>query len=99
MATQGFRRCRWMGASAFVVSVLLIGRGPAPQASPLSASNVDVTAMADEVSQFLRRCGQDTVSVGQFRSPPPSDASAGPGIAKLLAEELGARGITVKRGA
>jgi hypothetical protein len=53
--------------------------------------------VAKEVSAFLKRYGTSTIAVGQFTSPPQLNSSAGPAIAKTLAEELTECGIDIKR--
>lgn len=57
----------------------------------------ELAAVAKQISDFLKRFGTNTIAVGQFTCPPQLNASAGPGIAKVLAEELMQSGIDVRR--
>jgi hypothetical protein len=59
--------------------------------------NEELSVVAKQVSEFLKRFGTNTITVGQFTCPPQLNSSAGPGIAKILAEELVLSGIDVKR--
>ena len=57
----------------------------------------ELAVVAKQISSFLKRYDKNTVAVGQFTSPPQLNASAGPGIAKILADELIENGIDVKK--
>src|SRR4051794_31376013 len=80
-----------LGVAAGMVS---LGSAPAPE---VPRSGDDLAVVAKEVSEFLRRRNQDAVTIGPFVSPPQLNASAGPGITKVLSEELGKRKIAVRR--
>lgn len=62
-----------------------------------SALRVEMREIAKKIRGFLKVMDQDSISIGQFTGPPQLAASAGPGIAKVLAEELKEVGIDVKR--
>src|SRR5262245_54813939 len=51
---------------------ILCGAAQAPQ---VGRSSLDLDAVADEVSAFLKRSDRTTVSIGQFQSPPQLAAS------------------------
>src|SRR5262249_4783468 len=48
------------------------------------------------VKQFLKGRGEDAIAVGAFSGPAQMPSSAGPGIVKILTEELEREGIRVK---
>jgi hypothetical protein len=66
----------------------------ASAATPMEAKLAEV---AEKVAEAVKGLGHDSVSIGQFTGPPQLATSAGPGIAKVLADELLKRDVTVKR--
>lgn len=50
---------------------------------------------AKGIAQLLSSRGQDSIAVGQFTGPANFPATAGPGIAKVLGEELEKQGVRV----
>lgn len=57
----------------------------------------EMASVAADIANVLKAYGEESISVGQFTSPPQLAASAGPGIAHILSEELIKIGIEVKR--
>jgi hypothetical protein len=53
--------------------------------------------LAKDLKAFLDKRGETTVAMGQFVGPPQLATSAGPGLAKILTEELKKNGVEVKR--
>jgi hypothetical protein len=85
---------RWITVPGLVLLALLSGPGFARAAGEMDE---ELSKIAQQVSAFLRHYGNSTVAVGQFTCPPQLSASAGPGISKMLAEDLIESGIVVKR--
>lgn len=54
-------------------------------------------AMSREIAAALKGLGKESLSIGQFTSPPQLAASGGSGIAKLLTDRLKEAGVTIKR--
>lgn len=73
---------------------------PLSAASTAQAATVLEQKMAEMAVKFsaaIKGLGHDSVSIGAFTAPPQLDASTGPGIAKLLADEFARQEISVKR--
>jgi hypothetical protein len=71
-------------------------------AAPLSANEAlrpKLAELSKNVAKFLKGRDEDTLSVGAFTGPNRSRCSAGPGIEKILIEELQKCGLRVKSGA
>ncbi len=77
--------------------VLVAGRTATSFAQEKVQDGIDVSPMADEIVKVLKRSGKTQVAMGDFTSPPQTNASAGSAIKKNLAEALSARGITIKK--
>jgi hypothetical protein len=56
-----------------------------------------MAAVAAKLAAAIKGMKHDSVSIGRFDGPPQLDASSGPGIAKILADELALHEITVKK--
>lgn len=52
---------------------------------------------AESIAKFLAARGEQSISIGQFSGPPQLASTSGAGIAQVLAEELTALKIEVKR--
>lgn len=83
--------------SLAVACVLVAGWPALSPAQEKRQDGVDVSPIADEIVKVLKRSGKTQVAMGDFTSPPQTNASAGPVIKKNLADELAARGITIKK--
>jgi hypothetical protein len=59
--------------------------------------NKEMAEMAKKIKLLLDQKGQDAIAVGDFTAPAKLAASAGPAIAKALADELKKLEVTVKR--
>ncbi|SIO39846.1 hypothetical protein SAMN05444166_4371 [Singulisphaera sp. GP187] len=85
-------------AYAIVLMLLLaastFASRPAHAASDL---NLELAEMAKKIKLLLDQKGVDAIAVGDFTAPAKLAASAGPAIAKCLADELKTLGVTVKR--
>jgi hypothetical protein len=57
----------------------------------------EMARVASKVAEMVKGLGHDSLMIGAFMGPPQLEASSGPGIAKLLADELDKLDITVKR--
>jgi hypothetical protein len=68
----------------------------APSA-PAATLQQEMAEAAEKVSKIVLGLGHDSLMMGTFSGPPQLEASSGPGIAKLLADELTKKEITVKR--
>lgn len=82
---------RWV--SAAVVSLSLATGALAESKGGLEA---EIAEVARQLAKALASLNQDSVTVGQFSGPPQVASSAGPGIAKLLAESLAENRIGVR---
>src|SRR5258708_2408421 len=58
--------------------------------------NQVLAEMAKKIKLLLDQKGLDAIAVGDFTAPAKLTATAGPAIAKCLADELKALGVTVK---
>lgn len=85
---------RWAGG--VVVSLALAAGARAESKGGLES---EITEVARQLAKALASLNQDSVTIGQFSGPPQVASSAGPGIAKLLAEALAANRIAVRPGA
>jgi hypothetical protein len=83
-------RCLIVRLPAIVLAMLMLGGS----ASANESLRVELAAAAKNLKQFLAGQGQDSIAVGTFSGPP--EASSGPLLSKLMAEELTRAGITVK---
>src|SRR4051812_49076739 len=98
MFTATDRPSRRQGPLVLVLLTLTLILPPAPaRADEGGEIEKERAGVAGRVSAFLNRRGDNTVSVGQFICPPQFNGSAGPGISKLLTEDLKESGILVKR--
>jgi hypothetical protein len=68
---------------------------PEPRASGLMRSQLG--EVATNIKKFLAGRNEDTVAIGAFTGPANLATSAGPGLARVLAEELERAGIRIKR--
>lgn len=67
--------------------------------SPVRAADelrTQLSEVAKEVKKFLAGRNEDSIAVGSFTGPAQIPSSAGPGIVKILAEELEKQEIQVK---
>ncbi len=78
------------GAAALAL-VVVLSAGPAR-----ADLRGELAAVAKDVKVLLDERGESALAVGQFTGPPTLPTSAGPGIAKMLGEELKKIGVTVK---
>ena len=53
--------------------------------------------VAAKMAKAIKGLKHDSVSIGRFDGPPQLEASSGPGIAKILTDELARHEITVKK--
>src|SRR5262245_26699206 len=81
---------RWLAGLALAIALA----GTSAQAATLAQEMADA---ADKVSRIVKGLGHDSLMMGTINGPPQVEASSGPGIAKLLADELGKKEINVKR--
>lgn len=81
---------RWWMINTLMLAPILIGAGPGVE---VRRRSVDVGEVAREVAQFVKRYGEESVFVESFAGPEALKASAGPGIALALSEDLIGRGI------
>jgi hypothetical protein len=86
-------------AAATTLAVLAVGPARAqpdeePRASGLMRSQFGEVAF--NIKKFLTGRNEDTVSIGAFTGPSQMPSSAGPGLARVLTEELEHAGIRVK---
>jgi hypothetical protein len=77
-----------------VLAVALAGAGPARAQSNLQA---EVAEAAKDLKQLLEQRQEGAIAVGAFTGPSHLAASAGPGIAKVLADELKKLNVRVER--
>jgi hypothetical protein len=66
-------------------------------AGACEALRPDLRAMAKQLAKLLTGRSEDTIAVGAFTGPAHCPASAGPGIKRILIEELDKLKIRVKR--
>ncbi len=71
--------------------------GTSTTAQERAKAPIDVSPMAKKLVDVLKLNGKTEVAMGDFVSPPQSNASAGTAIRIALTEELSARGITIKK--
>src|SRR5947209_6429604 len=71
------------------------GAEPEPRASGLMRPQL--AEVATNIKKFLAGRGVDAVAVGAFTGPSNLATSAGPGLARVLTEELERVGVQVKR--
>jgi hypothetical protein len=90
----GMRKAlRALTVLAQVCAITAAWTAAAPAQSPLQSP---LTGVARDVAQLLKELREDSISVGQFTSPPQLAANAGPGIGKALADELKRAGVKVQ---
>jgi hypothetical protein len=77
-----------------LLSVPALASRPARAASDL---NKGLAEMAKKIKLLLDQKGLDAIAVGEFTAPVKLNASAGPSIAKCLADELKTLGVSIKR--
>ena len=91
-------RVRTIAALAVALACFLFATRPRLSfAQEKAQDGIDVSPMADEIVKVLKRSGKTQVVMGEFTSPPQTNASAGPAIKKSLADELVSRGITITK--
>ncbi|CAN5913785.1 hypothetical protein BH23PLA1_BH23PLA1_25370 [soil metagenome] len=80
------------------LALVLLGGGASGQETELKTVEKQLETIAEKLAEYLEtsKYGQ-TVSVGRFGCPPQLGANAGPGMVKLLHEELERHGIKVQR--
>lgn len=85
----------------FGLTVLALTIAANPTVSASDAVRVEVRKLATQLLAVLDDEGQTALAVGQFQGPPQLEANAGPGIEKLLIEELESlrKGVVRKRAA
>jgi hypothetical protein len=66
----------------------------APAASGMRG---ELAQMARDLKSFLDKQGEKSVAMGQIVGPPQLAASAGPGLAKILTDELRKNNVDIKR--
>ncbi|WP_406698099.1 hypothetical protein V5E97_04500 [Singulisphaera sp. Ch08] len=81
----------------FLVILLAVSAFASRPARAASDLNKELAEMAKKIKLLLDQKGLDAIAVGDFTAPAKLAASAGPAIAKCLAEELKTLGVTVKR--
>jgi hypothetical protein len=85
---------------AVVLPILAVGLAMAAGsawAQPPDDLRREVAELARQVKSLLDQKGDDSIAVGDFHGPARLASSAGPAIAKALADSLGALGVSVKR--
>jgi hypothetical protein len=78
--------------SALAAGCLLLLAGPAAA----STLQKELSRAAVELAEAIRRAGEDSVAIGQFTGPPQLAVNPGPGIVKILTDQLQTHGISVK---
>lgn len=78
------------------VFLLAVSALPPPPAVAANDLNQVLAEMAKKIKLLLDQKGIDAIAVGEFTAPAKLTASAGPAIAKCLADELKRLGVTVK---
>jgi hypothetical protein len=89
MARQHFRHCALLLSLIFFIG----------STSPLRGSDAlrqGLSELAKDVKRLMERRGEGALAVGQFTGPASFPATAGPGIAQLLTEELQKLGVAVR---
>ena len=74
--------------------ILLLAASEATQAG--EALRPSLADMSNEIAKLLRGRDEDTIAVGAFTGPSRVPSSSGPGIKKILIEELAKRGVRVQ---
>ena len=87
------RRVFLQGTAAAASAWLLSGRETLADADV----RTQLKAVAQSISKFLEKEGEEAIAIGQFSSPPQLAATGGLGIVQVLSEELAALKIAVKR--
>jgi len=85
--------------AAVLFAGLVFSAAPARADPPLAAPGMrgELAQLAKDLKSYLEKRGEKSVAMGQFVGPPQLAVSAGPGLAKILSEELQKNKIEVKR--
>ena len=84
--------CTMLLSGLATTSLCLAQSAEKPQ--PLQQAMAQV---AGKMAAAIKGLKQDSISIGRFDGPPQLETSSGPGIAKVLADELAKHDITVKK--
>ncbi len=95
MGLTGFPLTR-RGLFALLVTLSPCHLVTLPQARANSDLRPGLARAAKEVARALQAQGEKSIAVGQFTGPANLATGAGPGIALVLAEELGKAGLDIK---
>jgi hypothetical protein len=87
---------RKLGAAILALGLSLVWLGPAGASPELEK---EVGKFARKIKNFLDSRNEKDLTLGEFNGPPQLEANPGPGLIKLLGDELKKLGVTIKGGA